>query len=344
MNAAINDPINNIKIKGFTTPGNKVATLAKKLKDLLEDDSRYLIPLINDLVSKISSAMRSTSFSKAAHREVMWKSVLKVTQDGECFKEWTDILVFVKNDFGISILSSLIQFISMRIVYFIVKFENERKIASNSKSPSVEEIKLTEEEQQVLYYVAGYIVYSLLKKYKKAQKLNPKNSTCNAAITFLESLKLENAGRVRALKFLEFVRSWVDIKNRAGDGGGGLIKIGSEMYLFVRRIENCVRTVLNLHFIRKYRGEDLRDAILKEVKKSTMVDQYWESLSRNIPNKTLSQSLKDQIINKWVDIRAHAFVKCYVQMLKRKLAKEPDNASGVSLSKAAEPALRKTLF
>ena len=337
LNAAIKDPINNIKVKGTVTPGNKIVILGEKILNTLKEHPECLCSKTSDLVSELIDAIRSVSFSKAASRELMWQKVLSIMQDKSFFKHWNDVLIL--SDSEESVVCSLFNFICMRIIHSIIKFENER----NLESEIVPDLKLNDEEQQVLYYVAGYIVYSLLKKYRTIEHANPTSATASAAIQFLLSLKLENTSEIKVFTFLDFVRSWVNIRDR-GDSGSGLIKVGNPMYLLVRRIENSVRTVLNVDFIGKYRGEDLRDIIHQEIKKSTLIHQYWESLSRNLPNKVLANLLKEQIITKWIDIRAHAFVKAYVQMLRRNLSKTNDEKKSKMLSKSAEPALRKTLY
>ena len=39
-----------------------------------------------------------------------------------------------------------------------------------------------------------------------------------------------------------------------------------------------------------------------------------------LPSEQLTNTLKLEIVEKWIDIRALSFVSCYVQLLKRKLA------------------------
>ena len=54
----------------------------------------------------------------------------------------------------------------------------------------------------------------------------------------------------------------------------------------------------------------------------------------------------NQIIAKWVDIRARSYVDCYVQIIKRMLGKQKDNEKEVKkkgLSSKAESSLRKKL-
>ena len=105
-----------------------------------------------------------------------------------------------------------------------------------------------------------------------------------------------------------------------------------------------VRQILNIDYISKYRGEGLRDSLEKTIYQDEVLAQKWDNITRNMTNQDLKATLKQQIIKKWIDIRANSFVKCYIQVIKRKLAQIKKKKSNEKLSTASEPALRKTLF
>ena len=161
------------------------------------------------------------------------------------------------------------------------------------------------------------------------------------ALQFLDNLKMRSSTENSKKSFLEFTRSWISIVDR-----GGLIKVNDDMFIFCRRIENSVRTVLNLNLIKNYRGEDIREIIEEKLAKDNFINLGWDTISRHLGNKDLSKILKKQIIRKWVDITAKAYVNAYVQTVKRKLnslSKEKKEKMTVQLSKKAEPAMRKKL-
>ena len=228
--------------------------------------------------------------------------------------------------------SSLFQFLCMQVVQRIMAIENERR----EKQPTSPEYPFSREEQEVIRYAAGYIVYSLRKRYFSLTK-SEKQSTKIAAIAslqFLDSVKVKADG-LEAKTFLDFSRNWIELRNR-----GGLVMINDEMLLFIRRIESLVRGVLDLNFLKCYRGQDLRDVIGEKIATNSVVNIYWDKLTRNLENKKLKQLLKEQFISKWVDIRARSYVNAYMQMVKRVANK---GQSKSSVSKTAEPALRKQI-
>ena len=69
------------------------------------------------------------------------------------------------------------------------------------------------------------------------------------------------------------------------------------------------------------------------------INSAWESVARHILNESLKEILQKQFMKKWIDLRTKAFVKTYIQIVKR----FNNRSNPQKLSKKAEPALRKTL-
>ena len=111
--------------------------------------------------------------------------------------------------------------------------------------------------------------------------------------------------------------------------------MNDEFYIFIRRIENVARSVLNCNLIANYKGEDLREVLMEKLNKSELVDIGWEALTKKIQCDNIKKLLKQIILRKWVGIRAKSFLKCWVRMLKRKKQ---------NVSEKSEPSLRHTLY
>ena len=319
------------------TPGNKVKKLAEECIVIFNTNPNILTSRSIELVGKLAIIIKSVKFLKPASRDSMWHEVLLLMKDKAMLKSWEDFLRENSN-FVQSTFSSMFHYVCMEIVRFIMKYENLKR---ESAPKEVIDIELTQDEQQVVYYVAGYVVFSLLRKYKKINLNNPANTAAIAAIQLLSSLEAKNYSKVQGYSFLQFAKKWLELVNR-----GGLIKVHDDMFIFIRQVENTMRTVLNIHLIKTYHGQDLREIIQEKLEQNQFINKVWETISRNVPNTDLSKILKKQIIAKWIDIRAQSFVSSYIQILKRKLSsmsKEEKQQANVNLSKVAEPALRKTL-
>ena len=69
----------------------------------------------------------------------------------------------------------------------------------------------------------------------------------------------------------DFTRRWVKQVDRVG-----LIEVKDEFYLFIESIENSLRETLNINLIRRYEGEDPRDALRNKVLQKYLVEKYWQ--------------------------------------------------------------------
>ena len=90
----------------------------------------------------------------------------------------------------------------------------------------------------------------------------------------------------------------------------------------------------------------MREIFKVKLKAVSEVSVIWVSLSKKMPNKQLSNNIFTQIIEKWIDLRAYAYVTAFVQILKTKinsLTKDMKEIYSVKPIKKAEPAFRKTL-
>ena len=196
------------------------------------------------------------------------------------------------------------------------------------------EVPLNDNEQQILRYVSGCIVFALTKMYNLLSKSSKSKEVAIAALQLLGTFIKGRISEVH--NFLDFTHRWVEQVNR-----GGLVEVKNEFYLLIRSIENSIRKTLNIGLIRRYEGEGLRDVLRNEILQNYLAERYWQSLVHYLPSEnTISNTLKLQIVEKWIDIRARSFVSCYVQLLKRKIASSKiENV----ISTRIGPAMRTTL-
>jgi len=93
-------------------------------------------------------------------------------------------------------------------------------VAVGSTSPSLE---LSEEEEQIVRYAAGYVPMFLLKKYERG--------STNKSIEYVECLS-KMAVNGEESSFLSYTLEWSKILNH-----GGLFKMNDEAYRLFRHIE-----------------------------------------------------------------------------------------------------------
>ena len=111
--------------------------------------------------------------------------------------------------------------------------------------------------------------------------------------------------------------SWVERVNR-----GGLFLVNNDFYTFIRNIEFELRKILNVSVFISYCGENIREVIVDKLRDNKVIQSFWDFFTRNVTNKMFTENLKIQILNKWSNIRTHAFVNTWVQIIQRKSARE----------------------
>ena len=177
-------------------------------------------------------------------------------------------------------------------------------------------------------------MFSLLKKYRKLEKSKKKHHIVITSIQFLESLRVSGDKSFNFNDLETYVQEWLCQVNR-----GGLVKVNQQAFFFIYKIEITVRNLLNISIIKEYRDEDLRSVLLKLTMESEEINSAWESVARHIPNESLKDILQKQFMKKCIDLRARAFVKTYIQIVKR----FNNRSNAQKLSKKAKLAFRKTM-
>ena len=99
----------------------------------------------------------------------------------------------------------------------------------NDNSQNFQELKpeLRKEEEKILYYVAGYLMFSLLNKYRKLEKSKKKHHVAIASIQLLESLRVSGDHLFNLNDFVTYVQEWIRQVNR-----GGLVKVKQHAFFF----------------------------------------------------------------------------------------------------------------
>ena len=129
----------------------------------------------------------------------------------------------------------------MRVVCEIFKYDNDKMTKKDQKI----EIKLTDEDQQIIHYVAGYIIFALTNKYRRLCE-NSKNFGAKDILLFLGTLKIKSTDEFSGENFLKFVERWTNLVNR-----GGLVRINSDFFCFYPTSRNCGSENLKTWFPQK---------------------------------------------------------------------------------------------
>ena len=88
--------------------------------------------------------------------------------------------------------------------------------------------------------------------------------------------------------------------------------------------------------MRKYGGENIQNLLMSEFNNNNLIDICWNSIS----NETLKNTLKSEVLRKWVNIGGNAFVRAWVDTVKNGQFEKQNKKI---VSKKGEGSLRKQL-
>ncbi|XP_033727600.1 uncharacterized protein LOC117316933 [Pecten maximus] len=189
-----------------------------------------------------------------------------------------------------------------------------KKTEHNAKS-------LTDNDQTVLYYISGFIIRALRKRYSRCR--NTEKSQCCHAFVSTSSSKEKT--------FLKKFHKMITMKDR-----GGLQKPSSDFFLLVRECEVVTRSLVDTD---KLGANSLLLSPLKEKTiQSFMVQHYAKSVLSGVPENVFDSVLED-IIKVFLTVRGHAVVR--VERNKLRMKTKGDSSKRKSSKQSSS--LRQTL-
>ena len=113
----------------------------------------------------------------------MWYKIIVSNEDRSIHNCFSDTLLEISKH-SHAVESGLLFNLCERIKREIISRNAKKKeIATKETLP------ISKEEEQILYYVSGYTIFSMIEKYKRIINNNEKNIAAKDALKFLNSLK-----------------------------------------------------------------------------------------------------------------------------------------------------------
>ena len=98
---------------------------------------------------------------------------------------------------------------------------------------------------------------------------------------------------------------------------GGFIEVTDDFFLFIKLTELECRKTLNTNFLIMYSGQDFCDKLCSKITNSELLQRDWDVLTKDLNNRLLCDKLFHRIVTKWVNIRINAFIKTWMQIMRR---------------------------
>ena len=279
--------------------------LSKLLQDIKHMDHDLVVDISHLLISKVNICLHAGKKHKlpslaqgavwsAFHKLRIWNSDLK--------KAWT---AFISgNPLSHHHEQELaLQIILDRLLKQMLKIKADTVRPYIATKESVNPLTLF--EKNAVRYMAGYIAVKLMKKFRKYCKNPTLRSKHELFLCILKKMKAKDQpGEPESV--LDYTTLWLELVDR-----GGLYHIDDNVFMLMESIEMVLRQHLNIPDVLTYvPGTDLRKHISKDVLENHDIMILWETIA-DIPDKyeQYSVELLVQIIDLWITIRSHSFVK-----------------------------------
>ncbi|XP_066301667.1 uncharacterized protein [Branchiostoma lanceolatum] len=317
LQEATNNPAWKVTFGSMETPGNRARRTATEILDIWPnvDSKNFILTLFTLLCSVITAGDTSVLFT--AGNEVMWAAYHKLCS-GEVFHSlWNNLMSKLKKD----PCPSLYIFITKKVFEGLLKMKHNVDAPPSSGNCNSDDIRnMSEAEEQVLRYVAGYIPHALLKRYKKCN-----NKIAKLYVSVLEQWKVSGT-RHSDTSFLKYTEGWVNAVDR-----GGLFNVTDKVYLFFRAMEKIVRSTANIQQLNQGIATGIKHETIRKLETDFLVNKYWCVIACDITDEKASVALMEKVLSYYVNLRCKAFADAYMLV---------HNAAA---SKKGEKSLRKSL-
>ena len=234
LTAALSDPILTSASNRSRVAVAEARVLVQKLDNsefstFLEDFSKSHF----DVLKRVCLTAERCSTTKAVSKQKLWEEFHRVrltTLDDL----WEAFLSKLKSN-----LHSLVrQYVNERILKSLIMSITECGNAAQPAPPSAPSVAvaLSSEEENIIRYAAGYVPYSLLKKYGRYTVADK-----SLFISCLKRLAANDGCEVEGQDpcFLDYTTTWVRSVTR-----GGLFQVNDVAYTLFREIEKATRQSL----------------------------------------------------------------------------------------------------
>ena len=296
MTDIINDPFN--KIKGSLN-GPRLISIAECFMKNRDKCNVEKLHASLSLLWNAVSAGDSKKYVTAKH-EKMWQALHFMCSNSSFIEELKSYLCPALRDQHPSTI--FIQTLVRKLFEKIIILKSGKQSGSEAtESPK----EITNVEESILRYAAGYVPFALKKKCKKRQC--PES---DVQIKYLNAIGVMSEVE-DPQSFLEYTKCWIAKQNR-----GGLFQLKNEAYLFFRSIEcRCREYFQKKHIKTMADTTDIKSPVLNAIYKDQVVKKHWQEATTG-QDPTQSNEVMQMCIKLWVDIRGHAFATHWVEHFK----------------------------
>ena len=275
---------------GLTIPteaAKRTLTFTKSLVDLLgsENHLREHAVFFRSLVDKISKVIQ---VKNTINKEKIFQDFHKLRISEQFISLWQSYLEAV----GLEVDPLFYQQVSQEI--FESLLTQKFKIEHNEVPDNSIQDRLTDEEENAVNYVGGYVVRSVKDKTKDKDQLDVlKNLTGDS--TNFEAQK------------------WTKTVDR-----GGLVHVSEEAFRFFLAVEYATRRNLRVSNVINM-DENFRNKLKNLIMGDSDVEFYW--LLTGVEDEDAGELVMEKLIEKWITVRGFSFTNSILEQYKQNCKK-----------------------
>ena len=274
--------------------------------------SKILI-LIQENIQTTASQYKSNS----SKREKLWCGLHKLRLKGILPTLWKEIACKLDIDISDPLLE---QSLYQELFEMCVCEYFTSNCASNTSTQSTEEL-LTDDELNVMRYVCGYVIRTLVKRYeKKSGDVYTQYVECLGEFA-VEEGECEN-------DVMSYTRKWFEIVNR-----GGLYPLNNKAFTLFVEIEKMVRICLPKQAFKLESDHNMfKRAVHDKILQNDEVQFHWALLSQVIDSPDNAELLLMEIIKLWVTVRGYSMIASWMEVYKKQQKKNSQKSTGLRKS------------
>ena len=229
---------------------------------------------------------------------------------------WAEFYSAVKLPFDDPLLSQIISrkaFNELFHLHLKRKFRKSQTEDASATTVPSQTPEITADEENVVYYVGGYVVHALIRKYERLANQSA-NRYAKYLRSFASDVSIQNSDDHTYASLDEFVSHWLHLQDK-----GGLVKVNDEAFRLFLSIENVVRVELPAKLLGKfYEGTtSYKNKILDSVLQDGEVIRCWFILLGEVAQTEDGKNLLTEIISLWIHSRGHGLTSNWLERHKR---------------------------
>ena len=301
-----------LKDQGFQIPSalaKEALLAASEMLEWIADDREAALSFLSPLVSALELCVRGKRLEKKAEKEKMWGKFHFTRTSKEFLSYWSALMKasLVKETAPPLFYQHITDILFKRLIKLYTPVSSQTR---QSRPPS-----LNYEEENALYYTAGYVVRETKKKLSKRPygaewALAKEINLCLVEL----SEEFEESDEASA-------SDWTGQINR-----GGLFFVNSQTYQFFYALEMRFRQETQQSTPSISPG--FKEEVTKKLCQDDDVVFQWSIVAADWDNKA-AEVLLGMMVELWVTVRGFAFARHWLEGYKQRQKKSTQKSKGV---------------